>query len=206
MRRYRAKRRRWVAAALVLAVLVIGVVAYVVLSGRLIVPAVTEKVYPIHYPTSISRAAEKYGIDPYLLAAVASSESGFKADAVSRVGAVGLMQLMPSTAKWIVRQSAWQGGSNPNLSDPQDSLELGACYLAYLLNRFDGSVRLTLAAYNAGFAKVDKWLETAGTRGTLQLSEIPFGETRAFVSRVEHYRALYAKIHPDLFAQTSSKT
>jgi soluble lytic murein transglycosylase len=191
-------------AALVLVVLVVGAVAYVVLSGKLIVPVVTEKVYPIHYPTYIGQASEKYGVDPYLLAAVASSESGFNAGAVSRMGAVGLMQLMPSTAKWIVRQSSWQDGGNPNLSDPRDSLDLGACYLAYLLKRFDGSVRLTLAAYNAGFAKVDKWLQTADAPGTLQLSEIPFGETRAFVSRVERYRALYVKIHPNIFGQTSS--
>lgn len=204
MRRSRARRRWRLVAGLVLAVLLVGVAAYVISSGKLVVPLVTEKVYPIHYSGSINEAATKYGIDPYLLAAVASSESGFKADAVSRVGAVGLMQLMPTTAKWIVRQSTWRGGSNPNLNDPQDSLDLGACYLSYLLGRFDGSVRLTLAAYNAGFAKVDKWLETAGTKGTLQLSEIPFGETRAFVSRVERYRALYVKIHPTIFGRTAS--
>lgn len=203
MRRLRARRLRLLAAVLVVAVLAVGAVAYVALSGKLIIPVVTEKVYPIHYATSIGETARKYGIDPYLLAAVASSESGFKPDAVSHVGAVGLMQLMPSTAKWIVRQSSWRGDSNPNLNDPQDSLELGACYLAYLLERFDGSVRLTLAAYNAGFANVDKWLETADTRGTLQLSEIPFGETRAFVTRVEHYRALYVKIHPNIFSQAT---
>ena len=94
--------------------------------------------------------AEQYDLDPYLVAAVARTESGWDPEAVSHAGAVGLMQLMPDTAAWITGLESWQGGDDPDLTDPEDSLELGACYLAYLVKYFGGDIRLALAAYNAG--------------------------------------------------------
>jgi hypothetical protein len=115
------------------------------------------------YASAIEAAAAKAGIDPKLLAAVAWSESGFRADAVSGAGAIGLTQLMPRTA----------AGMNVDPTDPMQNLDGGARYLAVQLRRFDGRVDLALAAYNAGPTAVSKY-------GGVP----PYEETQNYVRRV----------------------
>lgn len=124
------------------------------------------------YDAIIEAAAESAGVEPNLLRAVIIVESGFNSRAVSRRGAVGLMQLMPATA-------ARFGVSNRY--DPQQNVRGGALYLGFLINRFDRNVRLALAAFNAGEDAVDR---NAG-----QIP--PFSETLEYVPRVMRiYRAL----------------
>jgi len=187
-------------AVLLAVIAVIVVVVVLVTSGRTVVPVVSEQIYPIHYKEGIGRVAERYDLDPYLVAAVVSTESGYDPAAVSSAGAVGLMQLMPATAEWVTGLSTWQGDDSPDLNDPDDNLELGACYLSYLTGTFDGAVRVVLAAYNAGQGVVGEWVEAAGGAGPFELSDIVYPETRAFVERVERYRELYSRIYPDAFA------
>jgi soluble lytic murein transglycosylase-like protein len=113
-------------------------------------------VNPPDYPTSgdpkidemIYRAGQQYGVDPRLLHAVVLQESRYKVDAESGVGAQGLMQLMPATAKRF---------KCDDRKDPQQNIEAGAKYLRWLLKRFDGDVSLALAGYNAGEGSVDKY-------------------------------------------------
>ena len=166
----------------------IAVVALVAgaLTGRIVVPAVSAKAYPIHYEKEIAAVAAKYKVDPYLLAAVARTESGFDPEAKSHAGAVGLMQLLPTTAKWVTGLDGWKGPKNPALTDPQDSLELGAFYLAYLQRTFDDPTAV-LAAYNAGQNAVRGWIQKAGGAGKFGPEDIPYPETREFVRRVERY-------------------
>lgn len=205
----RAKPRRnrrillWMGLSLtVLVALVIA--AVLVLTGETIVPGISDKLFPMHYQEEIARAADKYGQDPYLIAAMVRTESGFDPTAESPAGAVGLMQLMPDTADWVVSKiGKWPGGDGPVLTDPADSLELGTYYIAYLGGIYgDGSV-MALAAYNAGQGRVDEWVEAAGGRQSFDESDIPFPETKQYVQRVEHYRRLYMRLHPDAFTQTS---
>ncbi|HVV35261.1 MAG TPA: NlpC/P60 family protein [Acidimicrobiales bacterium] len=115
------------------------------------------------YAAAIQNAAAKAGVDPKLLAALAWSESGFRPDAVSGAGAIGLTQLMPGTAEGM--------GVDP--TDPQQNLEGGAKYLAVQLRRFGGRVDLALAAYNAGPTAVTKY-------GGVP----PYTETQNYVRRV----------------------
>ncbi|MCE5254390.1 MAG: lytic transglycosylase domain-containing protein, partial [Actinomycetia bacterium] len=178
----------------------IVVVIVFVTTGRTVVPVVSQQIYPIHYEEGIARVAERYGLDPYLIAAVVNTESGFDPAAVSPAGAVGLMQLMPGTAEWVTGLDGWQGDSSPDLTDPDDNLELGACYLGYLTKTFKGTVRLALAAYNAGQGVVAEWTAAAGGEDSFEMSDIVYAETRAFVERVEHYRDLYSRVYPDAFA------
>lgn len=115
-------------------------------------------------------AGQEAGVDPDLVAAVAGTESGFDPGAVSRAGALGLMQLMPATAAAL-------GVADPR--DPMQNVRGGAAYLHDLLQRFSGDVALAVAAYNAGPAAVERF-------GGVP----PFAETRAYVARVlAAYRA-----------------
>lgn len=116
------------------------------------------------YDGIISRKAEKYRVDPSLVRAVITAESGFNASAVSEKGAIGLMQLMPSTAVDM-------GSADP--FDPEDNIEAGVRYLSALLERFSGDLELALAAYNAGPANVEKY-------GAVP----PIEETRNYIDRV----------------------
>jgi soluble lytic murein transglycosylase len=170
----------------------------VIVTGRLVVPGVSGKVYPLKYADEIAAAAETYDVDPYLIAAVARTESSFDPEAESGVGAVGLMQFLPSTAEWVTTLDGWKGAKKPVLTDPADSLELGACYLAYLLNRFDSRIA-AIAAYNAGPNKVASWIKEAGGEDNFGADDIAYTETKNFVQRVDRWQALFEKAHPDAF-------
>jgi soluble lytic murein transglycosylase len=183
-------------AALVVVVVVVAVVAVgaSALTGRLVVPGLSDRIYPVKYVDEIATVAEKYDLDPYLIAAVARTESGFDPDARSHAGAVGLMQLLPETADWLTGLESWKGPDNPVLTNPQDSLELGACYLAFLQRNLDNPTA-SIAAYNAGQNAVRGWVKEAGGADSFGIDDIPYPETKEFVRRVEHYRALYEKVH-----------
>jgi soluble lytic murein transglycosylase len=166
-------------------------------SGRL-PPLLTGRLYPLHYESEIAQAAARHDLDPYLVAAVVKAESNFRPEAVSRAGAVGLMQVMPETANWIAQREDWAGPDEPRLEDPRENLELGTYYLAYLISMFDADVGTALAAYNAGHGAVQSWLQRdAETR--VSLESIPFRETRDFVERVKHFESVLRQAHPKAF-------
>ena len=128
------------------------------------------------------------------MAAVIREESSYYPKAMSRAGARGLMQLMPTTAGVMARHRGLDF-SDDLLEDPRANLELGTAFLAGLLKEF-GDPRLALAAYNAGPNRVRQWLKTRKTADVEAFVEqIPFDETRLYVKRVmlswEEYRRLY---------------
>ena len=187
------------AALLLFAVTAVVFVVGFALSGDVQL-RVESRLYPLRYADEIGAAAARHGVDPYLVAAVARAESGYDPVVVSRAGAVGLMQIMPATAAWIGEQKDWGGGPVLDLTDPVLNLELGAFYLAFLIDRFDGDVTSALAAYNAGQGTVATWLaDGAGGRSSLQPADIPFPETRGFVERAERFLEIYRRVHPDAF-------
>jgi soluble lytic murein transglycosylase len=187
------------------AVILVAVVILVVaaMAGRVVVPGISGKVYPIKYQSEIETVAQTYHMDPYLVAAVARTESGFNPTARSGAGALGLMQLLPDTADWVTTFDSWKGPKEPVLTDPKDNLELGTCYLSYLLHRFDTRVA-AIAAYNAGPNRVASWIEKAGGADSFTAADIPYKETRDFVSRVDHWQQLFKKAHPNAFVAAAA--
>lgn len=149
---------------------------------------------PFPYQTEVMAAAGKNALNPYLVAAVIRVESRFRPAVVSRRGAVGLMQLMPTTGDWIARKMQWT--TVPPLTHPSTNIALGTWYLNYLKARFNNNMTLTLAAYNGGPETVDRWLQS----GVLSPSQrsfnpIPYPETRNFVRRVKDFERAYAVMY-----------
>jgi soluble lytic murein transglycosylase len=144
--------------------------------------------YPLRYETIIRGHARNYDLDAALLAAVIYRESKFDPNARSQSGAIGLMQLLPETARGIALHT---GGSKfvvSDLYDPEINVRYGAFYLRRLLRKYR-SERLALAAYNAGQQNVDEWL--AARKG------IEFAETRDYVAEVERLRDIYRRAYGD---------
>jgi soluble lytic murein transglycosylase len=144
--------------------------------------------YPLSYEHIVVGHAENYDLDPALLAAVIYRESKFNPRARSGSGAMGLMQLLPTTAKGIAVHTGGSRFRVTDLYDPEINIRYGAFYLRRLLTKY-GDTRLALAAYNAGQANVDGWLAEG--------KEIEFAETREYVDSVLELRDVYARAYAD---------
>jgi soluble lytic murein transglycosylase len=138
--------------------------------------------YPLLYAAIVRGHANRYGLQPALLAAVIYQESKFHPNARSRSGAVGLMQLLPSTAKGIAIRTGGSAFTVSDLYNPEINVRYGSWYLRHLLDKY-GDERTALAAYNAGQDNVDRWLRDG--------SGIRYAETRAYVKRVEDLKRIY---------------
>ena len=174
------RRVVWVAAALAAAA---AALLYVVRAS----PPWYERLrYPLAYEQIVRGHARHYRLDPALLAAVIYQESKFRADVRSHSGAIGLMQLLPSTAQGIATHTGGTRFRVDDLYDPELNVRYGAWYLRHLLDRY-GDERTALAAYNAGQDNVDRWRREGGG--------IEFPETRAYVDRVEDLKQIYRKAY-----------
>ena len=156
-----------------------------------------EKLFPLPYPKQLRSRAAPHKLDPYLVAGLIRQESEFNARAKSRAGALGLMQLMPSTGRALARQLGIGAISNRRLYNPDLSLRLGTFHFKKVLQRFNNQLEYTLAGYNAGEHRVDTWLAWEDFSDPEEFAEsIPFTETRGYVQAVirnaEVYRQLYA--------------
>ena len=166
-------------------------VALVLMTALLALVAGATWVAPLPHARLIVDASRREAVDPMLVAAVIRTESGFRPTVVSKRGAVGLMQVMPDTAGWVV--SKIHGPSR--LTDPVDNVRSGTWYLAYLLGRYHQNRILALAAYNSGPEVVDGWLRTGAMTPTSPPSAIPYPATRAFVERVLWLTSLYRVVY-----------
>jgi peptidoglycan lytic transglycosylase len=136
--------------------------------------------YPLRYEHIVRGHAENYRLDPALVAAVIYQESKFRAEARSDSGAVGLMQLLPETAKGIAMRTGGSQFQVSDLLDPEINIRYGCWYLRHLLDKY-GSLDRALAAYNGGQGNVDRGVE--------------FPETRHYVDRVLDLRDVYARAY-----------
>ncbi|MHB0885628.1 MAG: lytic transglycosylase domain-containing protein [Bacillota bacterium] len=152
--------------------------------------------YPMPYQNLIRSYSTVHDLDPYLVASLIRAESKFDPNAVSHRGAVGLMQLMPDTARWAAGRLGLDDFDVAHLNDPDTNIRLGTWYLADLRNEFGGDMILALAAYNGGIRNVRDWVAGKVIEpGNVRVEAIPFGETRLFVRGVldghDRYRLIY---------------
>jgi soluble lytic murein transglycosylase len=181
----RRRRLLWIAVAATL-----GVALAIGISGLDVERALREITLPLRHDDIIRQQAAEKDLDASMIAAVIYAESRFR-DQESHAGARGLMQVTPATARVIERLSGGTTFVTSDLSDPEINIRYGTYYLKYLLDRYEGDEVAALAAYNAGTGNVDRW---GGV--DLEMSDITFPETRAYVEQVldkrEEYRDEYA--------------
>lgn len=155
--------------------------------------------YPLNYTASISKYSDIYNIDPYLVCAVINTESGFNKDAVSGVGAIGLMQIMPETGEWIAGKLNIDNFNSDMLFDTDTNIEFGCWYLNFLSERFNSDPELISAAYNAGHNRVWDWMGDGNIYVNGKLQNIPYKETENYVKKVIKAYEGYIKEYPDAF-------
>lgn len=154
------------------------------------------RVYPLRHAEIIREAAARNRVDPALVAAVIYEESRFRGDSTSGQGAIGLMQVLPSTAEEIARSTSGREFVIGDLTDARVNIFYGCHYLRSLLDRYHGSRMAAVAAYNAGQGNVDAWLAQArDDRRPLTVGTLPFAETRAYVREVLRLEPVYRRAY-----------
>ena len=172
----------------------LGLATFLFLRG----PAFWQRAYyPLHYRQQIAESSARHRVSPYLVAAIINAESGWKPETRSAAGAVGLMQVLPSTALDLARQGSVSATAYPpdKLSDPGVNIEYGTAYVRFLVGRYH-VIETALAAYNAGLRHADEWASKGGDIRTA----IGFPETKSYVLRVSRGKERYQALYPDAFA------
>ncbi len=155
--------------------------------------------YPLRHEELLITWSEEFELEPWHVAAVVCCESGFWEQSVSKVGARGLMQIMPETGEWLAGKFGEESQYRVDvLFDPETNLKYGCWYLGWLMRRYEGDRILVTIAYHAGHGKVDSWLkkpEISPDGKTIPVENIPYDATRSYVRRVlracEKYQKLY---------------
>jgi soluble lytic murein transglycosylase len=166
--------------------------------------AVTPSLWSVAYPTGLLpmiKQQKAEGVDPFLIAAIIREESQYDVKAVSRVGAIGLMQVMPATASNVARRVGLPAVGRDDLFDQETNIRIGVRYVEQLLDQFSENLVYTIAAYNAGPLAVGNWISQHGGKDQDEFVElIPYQETRQYVKRVlrsyREYIRLSGTSHP----------
>ena len=150
-----------------------------------------KKAYQLEYYDYVKENSEKYNVEKELILAVIKSESNFRQDAESNVGAIGLMQVMPETFDWLQTHHLMPHLDVGHLKDPKTNIKYGTYLLSILKKRYNSIVEV-ICAYNAGIGTVDKWLKNShySCDGKV-LKKIPYPDTAMYVKNVLECRRMY---------------
>ena len=155
-------------------------------------------VYMWDYQQDIITYSEKNNIDPFLVAAIIKNESNFKHKAVSGVGAVGLMQIMPETGRWIAEQMGLENYKDSDLYQTKTNIRMGCWYVGELDHEFKHNMTLLMIAYNAGRGQTREWMqENNWTYDFNDAKAIPYPDTREYVTKVLQDRDKYYLLYKD---------
>ena len=156
---------------------------------------ILKKIHPIKYSEYVYKYSQEYDMDPLLVFAIIKTESNFDENAVSKSGAIGLMQLMPETAKERAEKLNIEY-TEETLYSSEDNIRLGISYYKTLLDYYNKNYILAFVAYNEGIGNVDKWIseETINNVGT-DIENIPFKETNMYVRKIIHNYQIYKELY-----------
>lgn len=174
---------------LIIAALLLGTLAYMVYNSYI------KQNYPIKYEEYVEKYSAEFNVDKYLVYAVIKTESGFRQDAVSNVGARGLMQIMEDTFDWIKFKMDDEDSVYYDMYDPEKNIRYGCWLLGYLYDEF-GNVEAVAAAYHAGRGSVNEWL--GDRRYSLDgehLDKIPTKDTEHYVHKITKAVDMYLKLY-----------
>lgn len=164
--------------------------------GLLALPSslVRRYILPIHHESAILDSSSRHGVDPLLVCAIIQCESGWNENAISDAGAVGLMQLMPTTSQELATYGLVDGYTYDaaNLTDPATNIEYGCAYVSQLQGAL-GSQDEVIAAYNAGPGSVEAWLAGGGDITDV----IDFPETALYLRRVKETYSRYQRFYDE---------
>ena len=153
---------------------------------------ITLCVCPLKYGDIIAKMSEKYGVSKQTIHSVINTESHYNKNGISSAGAVGLMQIMPSTAIWISQELKMENFEVEMLLEPEINIEFGTFYLSYLLKKFEEE-NTAIASYNAGETIVRQWLNNEEfSQDARTLNNIPYKETNDYVRKFSFYKKIYS--------------
>ena len=181
---------------LIIILLVISVISVLLFNVFKVQNIILKKVYPIKYQEYVYKYSQEYEQDPMMIFAIIKAESNFNPSVVSTSKAIGLMQLMDSTAKEIANKMDIQYEEDVSLYNPELNIQLGVKYFSNLMKEYKDNYLLALTAYNAGIGNLNTWIEKGiiNKDGT-NIEDIPFKETNSYVRKIvrdyEIYKELY---------------
>lgn len=194
-------RKRHSSTELLLELTILAIILFAVIfafSSDAVIKFFEKREYKREYTEYVEKFSKEFDVDENLIYAVIKAESDFNKDAVSSSGARGLMQIMPKTYLDDICVALGTPADIDALFDPETNIRAGTYYLSYLINHF-GSVRSAIAAYNAGMGNAANWLSDKSicdADGELITENVPFYQTRVYISRVEYYYGQYSELYP----------
>jgi soluble lytic murein transglycosylase len=150
--------------------------------------------YPMPFKEDVVEAANSIGLNPAYVYGLIRQESRFILDARSSVGASGLMQVMPATAKWTAKRMGMKNFRPEQLQQRKTNIAIGTQYLKLVMDNFQGSMPMAAAAYNAGPSRPRRWRNGPEMEGAAWAECIPFSETRDYVKKVLANTTVYAAL------------
>lgn len=152
--------------------------------------------FPIEYKDTIIKYSNEFEVNPNLVAAIIKQESKYNSRALSRKGAIGLMQIMPETGEWIAERIGMEEFTTDMLYNPEINIMMGAWYIDNLSCQFYGNYDLVIAAYNGGSGNVTKWLsDERYSQDGVTLKDIPFPETKKYLANVNRNLKAYTELY-----------
>lgn len=157
---------------------------------------ILKKLYKLDYSEYVYKYAKENELDPYLIFSIIKAESNFNRNVESSSGAIGLMQLMESTAIEKANEIGQEVVVKEALFNPEINIKIGTSYYSYLIKHYNGNEHLALAAYNAGMGNVDRWIK----EGTIKedgsdLENIPYKETNNYVRKILRNYKIYKELY-----------
>lgn len=150
--------------------------------------------YPIKYEEYVNQSSNVYGVEPELVYAIIRTESKFDATAVSSAGAIGLMQIIPSTFEWMNSKKNILS-EEKDLFSPEQNIDCGVHLISFLLSKYQ-NFDTAVCAYNAGIGTVDKWLaDPKISQDGTSLNDIPYPETKTYLQRIKKSYRVYHDLY-----------